>query len=730
MAVVSAVFMVLSLGLAVTLGPQTRPWTWGPSLIALGVAAAAGLPVVLRSRRLTDQAFLWGGAAVAGWFAWRAWFSPVAELAIADLLLLGAAVGSFLAVRVMAESAAATKVFFWGLAVLTTGQLAMMGVQLAAPEFNPIYGARPVIFSTGFYAHYNEAANFLICSCSLLAAAALVGDHGRATRAFWLLVALACLPAIFVSGSRGGVLAAAIAALCFLILLLVIGKRRKAKWFAPLAIAIPLVLIAACGFLFYGWQHAQQLRNDDTGISRLMDNSIRLYLMGIAMSCIQAHPWAGGGSRSFSWECYQYWTVQDNGWDARRPELVHNELLQAFTDYGITGGGLLILLLVSLLIAGLVKLLLADGKGRPAQADVFYLGGMAGLVGMFIQSSFSFVFHLLPGIMLLGICLGLLAIPGSVPQKAGKTGLLAAKGLLAGVSMLLAVAMISTGIKGSRVLATLWRTNYEKQPTARTDKLDALASALRIWPQAVLYGERAFILQNAVREDMEGGLPPGQLDEAISDYQVGSRLHPHDPALAVSLANLLSIAGRNDEAEVEYRRAVTLQGGMELGFHAWERSARHYQKKGRDLLMENEPEAAAEAFNQARADFSEIGKGFPSFPNLLEGQALAASIDEGSGLAKEGSGDLDGALAAYDALALRQGTTGHYRYGLLLHKMAYTDWYERRAPEALGKFLKARERIAMAGTLPSNVTPEARAKTLESIDGAIATLRAGKIEPR
>ncbi len=48
----ASLFLVLALILATTLGPQTRPWSWGPAMLALGAALVAALPMLWRSKRM------------------------------------------------------------------------------------------------------------------------------------------------------------------------------------------------------------------------------------------------------------------------------------------------------------------------------------------------------------------------------------------------------------------------------------------------------------------------------------------------------------------------------------------------------------------------------------------------------------------------------------------------------------------------------------------------------
>src|SRR6478752_6626507 len=119
MPAITALFLLAGLVLAVVIGPQTRPWTWGPSLLALGISLASALPVFWK-RDKTSSGFglLAFGVTVAGWFAWRACNSPVSDLGDADLMLLAAAGGALICIRAIEENVLAETILIWGIALL------------------------------------------------------------------------------------------------------------------------------------------------------------------------------------------------------------------------------------------------------------------------------------------------------------------------------------------------------------------------------------------------------------------------------------------------------------------------------------------------------------------------------------------------------------------------------------------------------------------------------------
>jgi tetratricopeptide (TPR) repeat protein len=727
--VISSIFLVAALVLAVVIGPQTRPWSWGPSMAALGIAVLAALPVIWkRGKSSNDFGLLALGALTAGWFAWRAWISPVAELGQADLLLVAGALGAFVSIRAIAGNSAAERILSWGIALLLLANVVVIGKQILDPSFSPVFRSRAATHMiSGFFAHYNEAANYLIASSVLVGAAALFGRHALPTRIVWLLIAIAGLAGVWFTRSRGGIFGAAVACGVFAVLALMIGKRRGARWFAPALIAIPVIGLGVGAFLIMGWQEAQELRHAGTGIEDLLDNNCRLYFLGIAVSCIGLHPLAGGGSRSFSWECFRLVDGKAHG-DiiTHKPELVHNELVQAATDYGLLGAGLVIAVLGALALAAVLRILFEEPVKERDARDAWRLGALAALAGMLVQSCFSFVFHLMPGILLLGICLGQMSRSTAVAQNSQTLG---ARILLSFAAISCAVLLLPSGWKGIQVTRILWPTHFSKQTaTSAESRIDALTGAIRLWPQSAFFQDRAAVFQSMAGSG-DGPEFREAAEQAVTDYQTASLLHPYDPGPVINRANLLSQLQRDPEAEEWFGKAIQLQGGMEPGFRSHFSLATHYLRKGLRQFDAKKPEPTHAALERSAEHIeTAVKKMHWVIPDMREPRV---SIHENLGAAREAVGDSEGALESYNfATTLHDGRRAHYRAGVLVGKMAVETWSQRRPGEALKHFIEARRRIAQAGNqLPLGVTPSQSAEYVAYLDRTIAFLKGAKVEP-
>jgi tetratricopeptide (TPR) repeat protein len=728
MKILSSILLVIALWLAVLVGPQLSPWAWGGALLALGLAVVAALPGLWRQGVRSPGWWVCGlGVLVVGWFAGRAWWSPVADYGTMDLLLLATAAGGFVVMRGLQDSVAAERVLLWGLGLLLLASVVVTARQVVEPAFTPGFVARSASPS-GFFGHYNYGANFLIGASCLIGGAALFGScYHRLERVLWGLIAVAGIVVIYFTGSRGGQVGAAVAVSIFVVMALIGGKRRGAAWFAPGIIALPFLGILVVAFLLKGWSRSQEMRETDTGVEVLMDNTIRLHLIGIAVSCAAEHPWAGGGSRSFSWECNRFWETATHGVGGNRPEQVHNETLQAVTDYGIIGAGLLLLWVGSVVVAGIVRAMFGERGKELSDEDSWRVGGLAGLVGLLTQSNFCFVFHVVPGVLLLGLCLGRAAHPGG-PAKAPVSKAVAASALVTLVGLAAAALLVPFGWLGARVTAVRLTDGFGRLRDVPYDvRLDALTEAIKLWPLAGLFLERAEWVQGAGLQGPPGAFDRRQVARVMDDYHQAAKRHPFDPTPAVNVANLLSAIGDEPAAEREFARAIQLQGGMESAYRGNFYLAAHYQRKAaRQFLAQDYPQALA-TYQLAAAAIEKAAK---TTPPWVLGVELRMAIHEGRGMVCEVLGDWQRALEAYDlAASLKNGASAHYRAAVLLGKRAKDVWFERKPEEALAGFLAAKKRFSMASEFPEEVSQAQRQAVWDYLNARITDLEAAKIKP-
>lgn len=724
MSLVSSFFLVIAIALAVLIGPQTRDWTWGPAIVALSMSVLASLPVIWRRNGAPHHLGVIAlGTIVAGWFALVAVLSPVQELAKMDLLLLASAVASFITICAIQGNTLAERTFTWGIALLLLASVVVMGIQIWHPAFTPVFNDRGVELPSGFYAHYNEGANFVIAVSLLIAAAAFFGKHSRITRTFFGLLAISGFAAAYMTRSRGGIFGLCIGITLFVVIAIIIAKRQNSRWFARAIIALPILATALAVLLFMGWSDAQQLRFGNSDLTLMLDNAIRLYMAGMAISCIGLHPWEGGGSRSYSWESYQFWDNSIQGYGTHKPDLVHNELLQAATDYGLIGAGLLLFLVITIAIIALVRIGTTSPNDK-SSCNAWRIGGLAAFFGMFAQSNFSFVFHIIPQAILLGACLGFAAHRYS-QNGAGHANSLVSKLIVTGIAFVCVAWLVPYGIKGSKVTLALWPSMFSKTPlTSREARMDGLTAAIQIWPQSQFYQERAGLYTLAAKESGEDWSKTEEIKYAIRDYNTARVLHSYEPSITINQGLLFSGLGRDQEAEEAFEMTIKLQGGMESIYGGNFYYADYLFQKALRTYRRGDPTNAVEQFKLAATT---IESGIRLLPE--RGASLRVAIHESLGAAFEETNDFEGAMKSYEfASTLPSGQTANYRVGALLGRMAAQEWSKRNPSLALAGFIAARNRIGNH-PLPSGVSVEQRTAYIAYLDKNIKFLQGANIKP-
>ncbi|MEP2777035.1 MAG: O-antigen ligase family protein [Luteolibacter sp.] len=731
MALVSAFLWVAGLVLSVVIAPQLRVWTWGPAMLCFSLSTFAALPIIWRERKNSgDLVIVTIGFLLVCWLGLRAAVTPVVELAQSDLLLVAMAVATFVSFRGISGSLPAQRVMYCGIAVLTAASIYVVARQVADPAYSPIFPSKNA-HPSGFFAHYSYGGSFLVAVSLILAGLAMHAKERMAIRLLLGLIAVLALVGVYYTRSRGAIFGAMGGLGTLFVFTLIVGKRDEKKWFAPAIIAIPLIAAMLGYALYTGLSDSQEVRDQTGGVTGMLDNTIRFYLAGIALSCFQLHPLLGGGARSYSWECYRFWDFEAMGRGSAKPEHVHNELLQTATDYGLLGAGLLIVFLICVTILVIYRSSSRKTASLPRIADGWRIGGIAGLAGLFIQSNFEGIFRIAPGAVVLALCLSAACFPNAPAAVTGRSYLAWFKsGLVATVGILSAILLFSFGMKGTRVSFILWPSFFGSIPVGSETKLDALNKAIPVWPLFTLNRERAELHQKLATEDLSPATAADFIKLSLTDFREVTILHPFDPAAFVSSANLLSSLGRYQEAEIDFAKAIKLQGDMEACFKAHFHAALHYQRKA---LKEYDPKNPIVSLSDMQIATVHIEKSLTLSRYLsLQDQQLRVTIHQNYGRLLETVGEPKKALEQYDFTAQgRYGRNSHYMAALLYGKLAVEFWFNKRRPEdALYFFIKAVERIRMSGNeLPKGVTAEQREAHLNYFNNSINTLKGGRIIP-
>lgn len=711
-------------------------WTWGPAMILFAGSAAAALPCIWRERlKLFDGLMLGVGFLVVLWIGLRAAFSPVAELAIADLLLLAMAVSGFLVVRSSAETRSAQRVIFCGLGFLLAASIWVIYQQILDPTYSPIFPNEEERLPAGFFAHYSYGASMLLVLGPLLTAVAI---HSRGEK--WMLrwfcgvIGVLGCAAVFYTKSRGGMLGIGAGVGILMLLTILRGRRDGAKWFPWVAIVAPILFVAGAVICYWLLLDVQELRQGDNTEVGVFDNPIRTSLISLAISCIGLHPFLGGGSRSFSWECHQFWDTKAMNWGSAQPSHVHNEFLQTAVDYGLIGAGLVFLLLISVILLGVLRSASNLGEKERLFDDGWRIGGVAGLCAIFVQSNFEGIFRIPPGAVMLGLAIGAASLPGParIPRKSHAVGVRGMASLpsrtASFVAAICAIGLLGIGgVFASRVFPILWPVYFGNEESDPRQQIAAYSASIDIWPLGSFYKERGELLisEGKLWNEEDSPARTSQLEAALADYEAAFRGNPFQPYLALRLAALLEQLGRIGEAESYYRHAIRLQGEMEHAFRGKTMFARFLLRKGVRRFDVDDPLSALTDLQLAEKHMDDLMEIF----GYAVDNELRAEIYIYIGRSFEEMGNHREALAKYDEIATAPyGTRAHYFAGILLGREAVQAWNDQRGDDALRLFIESKRRVSLAaGMQPRDEVK--RLRYLDYLDKTIAFFQEAKVVP-
>jgi len=599
--VLSAYLLVTTFGLALVFGAQTEAWSWGPALITLGSSLICAAMGGGGSSRFSFVGLAIGGAVV--WIVIRGVMGEVADGARADALLAFAlAACCWIVFRIGADRRAVLRLIA-GVAMVCLVNELMAVCQRGDPSFVWPYPHKPSAAPTGFFGHYNYFANFTAAVSLFCLVRCILVKDSLALRLLLGVVFLLGVFTVVTSGSRGG--AVSLGAGMFAVIggLGAVGWRKKSRWGTVALLLVPLLMV---GMLFGGWALLQRTVEHRAGnssavveLDKIADNSGRLQWLGLANSVALENPLFGGGSRSYAWKRNQYWDVRELSRGTHADFFVHNEPMQLFAEYGFIGVFFVVLALLGGGWCIVYTLLLGNSRGSN-YADSVAVGCLASLVALLIHSNVSFVFHLLPSVLLLGLILGFcLVLPGLVTEEDESTKRFGILGLF------LAIPILWFGMAGTVTLRLVWPVLYGDRVHGRVsaeEEVHRLEAASGWWPGSRLAEEQGRVARmEAVKAGVSVNESVAWNTRAVESYRKAASAHPFHPGFQVNLGNILSDLQRDEEAEEAFERAIELQGGLESGYRSRLCLAQHiYTKWYRIWQAERRAGEALHEFLRAR----------------------------------------------------------------------------------------------------------------------------------
>ena len=283
------------------------------------------------------------------------------------------------------------------LGALVLGAVVAASFGIVKPPGPEVIEAR----ATGTIGDPNELAAALLVGLALGAGFTLSRQGNLAVRAGGAIAVPICALGIFLSLSRGGLIALAAALLA--------GTVLAGRWRA--AMAVLLVITASAGVLYFTDVASPRARER---VTQANGGSGRSDVWTIGLRMVSAHPIGGVGVGNFQVASSDYviqpgLIVRADAFFSTAPKITHNTYLQFLTEMGIVG----LLLFVGIVLACL-RCALSAAQLWSAQGEVgmeaLARGTLLALVGLLVADFFISENYGKLLWMLLAICPAMLAL--------------------------------------------------------------------------------------------------------------------------------------------------------------------------------------------------------------------------------------------------------------------------------------------------------------------------------
>ncbi len=192
----------------------------------------------------------------------------------------------------------------------------------------------------GTFYNPNHFAGYLDLALAVALAHLLWSGRGAAQRIVLAYAACVMMGGIVLAGSRGGYV---ITGIILVFVLVAVARGVTRRWWPALLIVLLIVAGGAAGAFSIDTLRGRFL-NPEQNFNWYEDS--RMWMWQAAWQIALDHPWFGAGPAIFNVIYDRYRDPVDQ----HIPQYVHNDYLQALSDYGITGFVLMGLLVVAFLV--------------------------------------------------------------------------------------------------------------------------------------------------------------------------------------------------------------------------------------------------------------------------------------------------------------------------------------------------------------------------------------------
>ena len=681
-----------------------------PALILLGMAALVSTVFVFRANCESNTYFVVLLAVV--YFVIRAVYSPVWDLAVEDLILIiAAAILYMLAGPILGRPNTRTALAITVIALLLLHVVSAI-IQITGREgFSMIWYFTDARRSegnvvTGMYGYRGSFANFTIIAGMLSLCLGIWGRFPKWLRVALSILGMTALVLASLAHSRSAMISLGLGGLVFLVMIWISVESQKNKLRSRFR---SLILILGClgvllGCVGTAMVFKNRAQHTADGADILFDSDVRLAFWPMAIEQFVDHPVTGAGSRSFSYECFYYWSPNMDTGEAN-PEFVHNEYLQLLADYGLVGFLLAVGLLFFHFVIGVKRVcsfsgrIGTDGFNKGSNAMALAIAGTVGIVVMAVHVVFDFRTHLMANLLILVCCL-VWVLPAVRPLDRSKKE--RQRGIRPLVLILSLLVLGSWGMfigivqlrGGAPLLHNRMATEagtWFPESVSRDVWIPALEKSIEMTPSyrrhlklGTLYRLEATNLKGSDRLEM--------MRKAIGQYEKAAVRHPYEPVSRLNLASLHTFLAEYEIADSYFENTDRLGSSRERWFRIHTKWADMHRQWAGSLWRAGETGKAGEHYQKALAVLkdAEVKSGdntemylmvIIEYARMLDSQNKYEATDGLFDKAEKG-------LPPYVINSLKKGVRRemgeHY-----LRKAKYL-WYKREPEEAYKVLLKAK----------------------------------------
>ena len=378
----------------------------------------------------------------------------------------------------------------------------------------------------GTYVCPNHFAGLMELLLPLALAYLLVGKCRIVTRILLGYAVLTMLAGLSVSFSRGGYVGAAMG-LGFLFLLLLAHRNHRRK-----ALLCLVVLGLAGGLYLQQYlRHTESFGNHvalrDAQNNQTYDFNARLLVWRAAEQMWLDHPWWGVGPAHFDYRYREYRPVDEQ----KQPDRVHNDYLNLLADWGVVGG---VIVLLGMITAGWgvfrtwpqIWRKEKDVGSSQSNRLAFFLGSTGGLLAIAVHSFMDFNLHIPANAI---VCVVLLGGLSSQLRFSTNRYWVSARLPVKVLTTLVVVCMLGA------ISCLLWREGRETLWLSRAARADVYSAERKANLEHAFAAEShndltAYEVGECLRiAAFQGGTDnEEQAREAISWYQKAMGLNPYN----------------------------------------------------------------------------------------------------------------------------------------------------------------------------------------------------------